>query len=174
MSEQYIANRTAASSYSCTYARHTWNGNQAVKPKFQDKVLLPCLLFISTAFCQDLAAGIKGGNTCLDHADERICFVLWGFCISVLWPQSHSSINHTIHFKEQVWPCSLLSSGTAVDTTCTEAWQSFKIYLEVPWSFKIGLGITNRCLPAFWRHTELHGWLYSWNPGEINGKNYFL
>lgn len=116
-----------------------------------------CLLFISTAFCQHFTAGIIGGNRCLDHADDRISFVLWGFCISVLWPQSHLSINHMIHLKEQVWPCSPLSSGTAVDTTSTEAWQSFKIYLEVPWSFKIGLWLANGWVPSFWRHTELHG-----------------
>lgn len=140
--------------------------------KFQDNILLPYfhLLFRSTAFCQDLAAGTKGGNTCLNHADERICFVPWGFCISLLWPQSHLSINYRIHFKEQVWPCSLLSS---VDTS-TKAWQSSKIYLEVPSSFKIGFWIANRCMSTFWRHSETHDWLYSCNTGDINANYYFL
>lgn len=132
-----------------------------------------CLLFVSTAFCQDLAAGIKGGNTCLDHADERTYFVLWGFCISVLRPQSHLSINHTIHFKEQVWPCSLLSSGTTVDTS-TEAWQSFKISLEVPWSFKLGLWITSRCMPTFWRHTSFTVDYISEIQDRLIEKKYFL
>lgn len=140
----------ASPSYFCTSTSPMWNKNQAVTHKLQDSILLPYfhLLFLSTAFCQDLAAGMKGGNTCLNHADERICFVPWGFCISVLWPQSHLSINYRIHFKEQVWPCCLFSSGTAVDTTSTKAWQSFKIYLEIPWSFKIGfwIDLTDACL----------------------------
>lgn len=32
-----------------TYASHMWNENQAVNPKFQDKVLLPYFVFYSLA-----------------------------------------------------------------------------------------------------------------------------
>lgn len=173
-SEKYTANRMASPSYLRTSASRMWNKNQPVTHTFQYNILLLYFrfLFLSIAFCQDLAAGIKGGTTCLNHADERICFVPWGFCISVLWPQSHLSINYMIHFKEQVWPCCLLSSGTAMDTTSTKAWQSSKIYF--PWSFKIGFWIANTCMSTFWRHSKIHDCLYSCNMGDIHVNDYFL